>query len=67
MKLKTIHELDFAAQRAIIGGTSFEPCGCEASCMCECEEEELSRAIAKDNHYRILERVFKVKTEIINS
>lgn len=67
MRLKTIHELDFAAQRAIVGGASLEPCGCEANCICRCEDEELSQAIAKTSHYEKLEMVFKVKTDVINS
>lgn len=50
MKLKTIQELDFAAQRAMIGGTATTGCTCSA-CTCSCEKDQKDSSIdsqAKD-------------------
>ncbi len=44
MKLKTIQELDFAAQRAMIGGTATTGCTC-STCTCECAENQNSSNI----------------------
>lgn len=50
MKLKTIHELGFAAQRAMIGGSTSVPCRCDCICNCYCEEEEASASTDKRDH-----------------
>lgn len=50
MKLKTIHELDFAAQRTIVGGGVIGPCRCACNCDCSCVEDDLYASIRMDNN-----------------
>lgn len=51
MKLKTIHELDFAAQRAIVGGSNIGDCTCTGDCVCACDDSrEAPEASTKDSN-----------------
>lgn len=43
MKIKTIQELDFAAQRAMVGGMGAQGCSC--SCTCTCGKDQNSNRI----------------------
>lgn len=51
MKIKTIQELDFAAQRAMVGGTNFGDCECTGSCTCVCDDSrEAPSSSTKDSN-----------------
>lgn len=49
MKLKTIHELDFVTQRAIVGGAGFGECTCTGDCICKCTKDDPSASTKNDN------------------
>lgn len=42
MKIQNLKELDFAAQREVIGGVSAQGCSCTCTCTCEANQKSSS-------------------------